>query len=117
MNEDSYKLLGICAEAVEKDHLLVQDSTLKEQLKTCFDVAEHLQHEINLCLDQGDCPQTDPLEEGTDAEILTRRCYDSIVKMSKALARYPQADESAKTAVRKLIAAKEQMVYHLRPYL
>ena len=114
MNQDSYKLLGACAEIVEHP-TDVCDPKLKDELKTCLEVNEHLQKEISAFLKEGKAE--DLSAENTDAELLTRKCYDSIVKMGKALARYPKADVEAKDTVRKLIAAKEQMVYHLRPYL
>ena len=62
MNQDSYKLLGACAEIVEHP-TDVCDPKLKDELKTCLEVNEHLQKEISAFLGQG------------DAEELSRRKY------------------------------------------
>ncbi len=116
MNEDSYKLLGLCAAAVEEPVPAICDGAMKNELKTCLEVNEHLQKELDGVLAEGGHKVSEE-PTGTEAEVLTRRCYESIIKMGKALARHPEAEESAKDTVRRMIAAKEQLVYHLRPYL
>ncbi len=115
MNAESYKLLGALADAAG-DRPMLSDRMTGE-VAACIAVNEQLEREICQQLEKCGGEGCTPLETGTDAELLTRRCYDSIVKMSRALARYPNADEQTKVTARKLIAAREQLVYHLRPYL
>ena len=129
MNKDSFELLGACSEQLGRSNGVlhraigtISDTILKERMQQSLEVGDRLQQDILQTLEQGRVLSVGESFQNVSADAsladhLTNKCYADILELGKVLSRYPQADETAKMTVHKLIAAKEQMVYALRPYL
>lgn len=132
MNEHSYNLLKQCVkDCYATDSRLeraigdIRNSAMKARLLQSLEVADRLRRDIEADLEkecQDACPVSKPQKEeiSEDNALAKELCqteYSKILSLGHALGQFSEADQSAKETALKLIAAKEQMVYHLREYL
>ncbi len=132
MNEHSYNLLKQCAKdcyatdsRLERAIGEIQNGSMKSRVLQSLEVADRLRRDIeqsleHQCADACPIAKTENKEIGEDAALAKELCrneYSQILSLGQALCRFPEAEQSAKETAYKLIAAKEQMVYHLREYL
>ncbi len=142
-NADTVKLLKECDAGIKMgvasiDEILpsVKSPGLKTMLSNCRENHRKLGSEAKSLLEQHNAEGKDPspLAEGmswfktnvklavdagddTVADLMTDGCNTGVKSLSRCLNQYQDADEQAKSVVRRLAESEERLAKDIRPYL